>query len=55
MTGIFGRLALGIPGFTSPLLGIPAGPTPPAGYLFLTDPDGAILTDPDGAYLVEAI
>lgn len=26
---------------------------PPAGFVFLIDPDGAILTDADGAYLVE--
>lgn len=30
-------------------------PVPPAGFVFLTDPDGAYLTDPDGAYLVETL
>lgn len=29
--------------------------TPPAGFVFLTDRDGAYLTDADGAYLIEAI
>jgi hypothetical protein len=31
------------------------GFAPPAGYIFLTDADGAYLTDPDGFYLVERI
>jgi hypothetical protein len=30
-----------------------SGLTPPAGYVFLVDMDGAYLTDADGAYLVE--
>lgn len=30
-------------------------PVPPAGFVFLTDSDGAYLTDQDGAYLTEAM
>ncbi len=28
---------------------------PPAGFIFLTDADGALLTDADGFLLIEAI
>lgn len=28
---------------------------PPAGFVFLADPDGALLLDDDGFYLVEAV
>lgn len=30
-------------------------PTPPIGFVFITDADGAYLTDADGAYILEAI
>ena len=30
----------------------PTDPTPPAGYVFVVDSDGAYLTDADGAYLI---
>lgn len=41
-----------IPSVTAALQG--AGVVPPAGFIFLTDFDGAYLTDADGYYLVEA-
>ena len=30
-------------------------PTPPSGFVFLTDNDGAYLIDQDGRYLVEPV
>ncbi|CAN5335658.1 hypothetical protein BH09PSE1_BH09PSE1_08090 [soil metagenome] len=31
------------------------GLSPPSGFVFLTDPDGAVLFDRDGAWLMEPI
>jgi len=33
---------------------VTSGTNPPAGFVFLMDPDGALLMDDDGALLIEA-
>jgi hypothetical protein len=48
-------LGLGL-GFARQRAAAPRGaPRPPAGFILLTDADGAFLTDADGAYLMEAL
>lgn len=49
MGGLSLGLSLGLTSRTGGAL------TPPAGYVFLIDDDGAYLVDEDGAYLLEEI
>lgn len=49
----FGRMGAGFGRMGA--LGTGGGPTPPAGFVFLIDYDGAYLIDEDGAYLLEAV